>query len=395
MRYLIKLSSLHLCARLLGMATSFYLVNILGPQDYGQLQIIRTTFGLLLIIIDWGFNYHISVLLNQRNVEKNSVSRLLYSTRSTLLFMGMPILVAINYSLGVDSTLLVVIIVFGLVAIFDYEPFSVALGHPIAGAFAMLAKSITIATIVFMFNASSVHEALLAFLGGAAASATIQWLLLRPTPWKKQCATDLVIVDELKSAFPFFSIVLSMSLLQMMVLPLASVFIEPNEIGHLAVALTLTEFGMFLSYQVRRMVQAKYFEDPDSGYLLKVGALLEIFLATGFILFIFLGTFILEFAFVEYDVDLLYRLLLFCGAIVLTRSPTCLLTLHLSALGGKVHLAKIYTYSAIACTITSMALLITFKTPESALIGVVISDLLVLSLVTLQSRRLNRIDRPG
>lgn len=323
-------------ARFLGFLAVYILASDLTVEHFAWWQISKAAFTYVLIFMEAGFLFHITLLLQKDGFTVASVRRQVYVHRAQILLLSLPFLYA--YFLLIDLPAWYIVWIFPLLAVsvFDYQGICIGAGKGVYTGIARLVRNLTIVIgilVFFRFHYSAIVPVVATTLGAAVSGLILYRAVAHSGGESEGRNYKEGLFSALRSSRHFLLVQVMQTSMQNADLVIAGFVLKASETAHYAVALLVAELILFPVYTIQKIIQARYAKSPNFRFL---GILSAVFFVATLVLFLLHERFMQTaygYFFPQFDASLLHSLVgvLFIYAIL--RSVNMFVQLHFSTVG--------------------------------------------------------------
>lgn len=323
-------------ARFLGFLAIYILARDLTVEHFAWWQVSKAAFSYVLIFMEAGFLFHVTLLMQKQGFSLSSVRRRVFVHRAQILLLSLPFLY--GYFLIIDLPLWYIVWIFPLlvVSVFDYEGICIGAGKGVYTGVARLVRNLTIVigVLVFLgFHYSAIAPVLATTLGAALSGLILYRVVVRSGADSQGRTYKEGLFSALRNSRHFLLLQIMQTSMQNADLVIAGFFLQASEIAHYAVSLLVAELILFPVYTVQKIIQAKYARSPEFKVL---GGLAALFFVLTVLLLLLHARFMLSaygYFFPQFDASLLHALVGVLFFYALLRSLNVFLQLHFNTVG--------------------------------------------------------------
>lgn len=374
-------------SRLFGFFIVFLLARQLSLDDFAWWQISKTAASYVLIIMEAGFFFHVTLLIQRDGFSAASVRSQIYKHRLKLGLLSLPVFFIYLAFTDVPSWYALLFVPFFFISVADYDGIAVASGQSVAAGLARLLKN---ALILFLIATGAIYSfsalpILATTIGTVAAAFCLHRTAEISAHYQKGKTYADSLWNSLRESRHYFTMQVTQTLMQSADLIIAGLFISNTDVAHYSIALLIAEFALFPSYMAQRVIQAKYIRNPNPYFSTKVAGLASTgIIAAGIIHYLYLQP-IYGWLFPKLDQAVLHGLVNVLLSYVAVRIPNTFIQLHFNATDRGKLVSAATTIGTIA-NVTGNLILI----PKVGIVAIpwvtVAAEILILFSLVIQQR---------
>lgn len=271
------------------MLSTFVLVFFLDPNSYGKWQLIKTTLGFSIILMEFGFFYSFNSLVNFQKYNFRSVLSSVFKFRFFTFLVMLPFsIIYFKISNYINSEILIICVLFFLV-IFDYD---LALDVIKKNNLLNLTRFLKFTTFVFLIlsfsNKLSINFILIFYILSFAISIIFQFIIYFNYEDKNKNHFNFSIKEIFKQNRNYFLIRFFSQFYIFSSLIITPFFLNFSEIAFLGILIALGELILLPTYQIQRFLLPRLLKNNIKQFIYPL-LISSMIILIGFLFFLFFG----------------------------------------------------------------------------------------------------------